>query len=191
MKKKDHLHVITEGHLFSGITRLAVPMLIGAVLQNVQSLIDLFWVGRLGAQAVAAVAMGATILMVLFPMLMGLSTGTVALVARAMGARNRDEASRVAGQSLMLAFVLGIISAWLGWHFADALFALLGAEKSVIVGGGEDYLRITLLGSITVFVLFLGNAALQGAGDTWTPMYVMAVANVLNIVLDPLFIFGI
>ena len=79
---------ITDGHLLKAIGWLTAPMLVGAVLQNMQSLIDLFWVGGLGSKAVAAVAMSATILMVLFPMLMGLSTGTVALVARAVGAEN-------------------------------------------------------------------------------------------------------
>ncbi len=181
--------ILTEGRISKAILKLAAPMLVGAVLQNIQSLIDLFWVGRLGHQAVAAVAMSGAILMLLFPMLMGIGTGTVALVARAIGARQPEEASHAASQSLLLALVLGGLSALVGWHTTDTLFHWLGAD-SEILASGHDYLRITLLGSVTVFALFMGNAALQGAGDTLTPMYIMGAANLLNIVLDPLFIFG-
>jgi putative MATE family efflux protein len=164
-------------------------MLVSALLQNLQSVIDLFWVGRLGPTAVAAVAMGGTILMVLFPMLMGMSVGTVALVSRAMGAERYEDASAAAGQSLFLALVMGIVFGLIGWVFTPYLFGLLAADAAVLPDG-YAYLRISLLGSLTSFILFIGNAALQGAGDTLTPMLVMAVANVLNLVLDPLFIFG-
>lgn len=182
--------LITGGSLFRAIAALSTPMLVSASLQNVQSLIDLFWVGRLGAEAIASVAMSGTIMMVLTPMLMGLSTGTVALVARAVGAGRVDDASAAAGQSLFLSLVLGLVSAVVGWFASDFLFHLLGAEPAVARLGGL-YLRITLAGSFTVYMLFIGNAALQGAGDARTPMFVMALANVVNIVLDPLLIFGI
>lgn len=182
--------LITRGPLLRALSMLSAPMLVSALLQNLQSVIDLFWVGRLGPRAVAAVAMSGTILMVLFPMLMGMSLGTVALVARAMGAERYEEASAAAGQSLFLALVMGIVFGLLGWVFTPHLFALLGAEAEVLPDG-YAYLRISLLGSLTSFVLFIGNAALQGAGDTVAPMLVMALANVLNMVLDPLFIFGI
>ena len=181
---------LTEGRLLKAITGLAAPMLVGAVLQNTQSLIDLFWVGRLGPRAIASVAMAATIMMVLFPMLMGLSTGTIALVARAMGARRTEDAGLATSQSLILALVLGGLSALLGLVGSAPLFQLLGASPEVTEQGGE-FLRILLLGSITVFVLFIGNAALQGAGDTITPMLVMGISNVVNIVLAPFLIFGL
>lgn len=182
--------LITRGPLLRALAVLSAPMLVSALLQNLQSVINLFWVGRLGPGAVAAVAMGGTILMVLFPMLMGMSLGTVALVARAMGAERPEEASAAAGQSLFLALVTGIIFGLIGWVFTPHLFALLGAAPDVLPAG-YAYLRISLLGSLTSFVLFTGNAALQGAGDTLTPMLVMAVANLLNVVLDPLLIFGL
>ena len=186
-KSKD---TITEGSILRAIGSLSVPMLAGAVLQNLQSLIDLFWVGRLGPEAVAGVAMSGTVLMVLFPMLMGLCTGTTALVARAVGAGHDADASAAATQSIMASLVLGLLSGVVGWIFAEPLLHLLGAKPEVMADGSA-YLKISLLGSFTVFVLFIGNAALQGAGDALTPMYVMAVANVINIVLDPLFIFGL
>ncbi len=190
MANAPHNRNITEGPLLKAIGWLTAPMLVGAVLQNMQSLIDLFWVGGLGSKAVAAVAMSATIIMVLFPMLMGLSTGTIALVARAVGAGNEEEASTAASQSLILAFVLGIFFGVIGWLFSDDFFHMLGAAPEIIPDGSA-YLKISLLGGFTVFILFIANAALQGAGDTMTPMWVMAVSNVLNIILAPLFIFGI
>ena len=186
-KKYQH---ITEGHVLKTIGWLTAPMLVGAVLQNMQSLIDLFWVGGLGSKAVAAVAMSATIIMVLFPMLMGLSTGTIALVARAVGAGDMEAACAAAGQSLILALVLGILSGVIGWHFSDDFFHMLGASPEIIPDGSA-YLKISLLGGFTVFILFIANAALQGAGDTVTPMWIMAVSNIVNIGLAPLFIFGL
>jgi putative MATE family efflux protein len=113
----------------------------------------------------------------------------VAIIARAIGAGNRDEASTAAGQSLMLALVVGLVSGLAGWAVSDALLRLLGAAPVVVADGGA-YLRISLLGSFTAFVLFIANAALQGAGDAVTPMLVMALANLLNLALDPLLIFG-
>ncbi len=181
---------LTEVGILTGIRRLAMPMLIGALLQNLQSLIDLFWVGRLGHTAIAGVALGGAVIMLLFPGLMGLSTGTVAMVARATGARQPEAAGTAAAQSLIMAGILGVLVGVGGWWPADALLRLLGAGPDVLAPGGI-YLKISLLGSVTVFILFIGNAALQGAGDTLTPMYIMAASNVLNIVLDPLFIFGL
>ncbi len=182
-------HVL-GGSISRALLRLAAPMLASALLQNVQSLIDLFWVGRLGPQALASVAVSATILMLLFPMLMGVSTGTMAVVSRAIGGGRPTEAARAAGQSLTLALALGIVSGVVGWLFAESFLRLLGPEADVIAAGA-DYLRVNLLGSFSVFLLFLANAALQGAGDTLRPMYAMGLANLLNIVLDPLLIFGL
>lgn len=165
-------------------------MFFSAILSNAQSLIDLFWVGRLGPEAIAAVAMGGIVVWVLSPMLMGVATGTVALVARAVGAGKRDDAAAAAGQSLFLAAGFGLATAVLGTLYADRLIALLGAASEVkAVGGG--YLRIMLWGSVSVFFLFVANAGLQGAGDPLTPMRLMLLANGVNIVLDPVLIFGL
>jgi putative MATE family efflux protein len=165
-------------------------MLVAALLQNTQSLIDLFWVGRLGAHAIAAVAISGTVLMVLFPLLMGLATGTVAHVARAVGGGRLQDATHAATQSLMLAIFLGIVSGAIGQVFSDSLLRLLGAEGDVVQAGGA-YLRISLVGSFTLFLLFIANAALQGAGEAKITMKVMILSNIINIGLDPLLIFGL
>jgi len=180
---------LTEGSILGGIGVLAVPMLLAGVLQNVQSMIDLFWVGILGKGAVASVAMAGTVLFLLSPLLMGASTGTIALVSRATGARDYEGANRAAGQSVMLALTLGVLSGIVGLILSGPVLGLMQTPPEVLPDG-VAYLRISLVGSFTVFVLFIGNSALQGAGDAVTPMLVMGLANVLNMVFDPIFIFG-
>ncbi len=172
------------------LMRLAGPMFISTTLQNAQSIIDLFWVGRLGSDAVAALAMGGTLLMMLFPVVMGLSTGTVALVSRLIGAGQRTEAAEVGGQSLIVALVCGLLLGVAGWFASEGLCRLLGGSDEV-VRLGADYMGISFLGSFTVFVLFIGNSILQASGNTMVPMMAMLLANLLNLILDPIFIFGL
>ncbi len=181
---------LVDGSLTSGILRLSGPMLVSAMLQNLQSVIDLFWVGRLGSAAVAALAISGTVLMMLFPVVMGVATGTVALVSRAMGADDHDQAADAAGQSLLLALGFGLLAGWAGWLCAGSLCEWLGATPEV-AALGTPYLRISFVGSFTIFLLFVGNSVMQGAGNAVVPMVAMGLANLLNLVLDPLLIFGI
>jgi putative MATE family efflux protein len=180
---------LTEGPLMKGLLRLAGPMFVSAMLQNAQTVIDLFWVGRLGSDAVAALALSGTILMMLFPVVMGLSTGTVAVVSRCVGARQWDEAAESAGQSLLVALVFGTLAGITGWFCAEPLCRLLGGQGAVVTLGAA-YLKVSFLGSTAIFVLFIGSSILQASGNTVLPMYAMVMSNLLNLVLDPLFIFG-
>lgn len=181
---------LTQGSLLKGLLRLTTPMLISTVLQDAQSLIDLFWVGRLGSTSVAAVAMSGAILMMVSPIVMGAATGTVALVSRSMGAGRRDETSELAGQSLTLAVVVGGAMAVVGWAFARTLCRLMGAEPEVMQQGSA-YLEIIFLGNFTMCLLLIGNSILQAVGNAIIPMCTMVLANVLNIILDPIFIYGL
>ena len=189
MQSDAQPNLLTAGSLWRGLTALAWPMFVSAILQNVQGLIDLFWVGRLGSNAVAAIALSTTILMILFPVVMGLCVGTVAFVARSVGAGQLEEANDAAGQSLLVALVCGLLAGVPGWLLSAKLCRLLGAAPEV-VRLGSDYLQVSFLGSFTVFLLFTGNSILQGAGNAVVPMVVMLIANLLNLVLDPIFIFG-
>lgn len=190
METGNHNH-LTEGSLPRGILRLAVPMLVSALLQNAQSLIDLYWIGRLGADSVAALAIGGTVLMMLFPLVMGMAVGTVATVSRRIGEGDVPGTSDAAGQALSVAMVLGVIAGLVGWLFAGEFPRLLGAEPAVAVLAAE-YLEILFLGSFTVFVLFVGGHSIfQAAGNTVIPMVLMIAANVINLVLDPILIFGL
>ncbi len=181
---------LTSGSLLRGLFKLAGPMFASALLQHLQSLIDLFWVGRLGSHAVAALALSGTVLMLMFPIVMGAATGTVALVSRAVGGGRLDDASEAAGQSLLVALCVGVATGLVGWAFCRPLCGLLGAEPDVRALA-EQYLAISFLGGFTVFVLFVGTSALQGAGNTVLPMRAMLMANAINLVLDPLLIYGL
>ena len=181
---------LTKGPILSKIISLAGPLMIIAVLQTTQSLIDMFWVGKLGASSIAAVAMSGTIIMVLFAIIAGVSTGTLALVARYVGAKDSEKANAVATQSIYIAIIMATPVVVIGLLFTERLFLLLGAGQEVLEAG-VGYLKILLVGGVTMFLLFLGNSILRGAGDTVTPMKLMILANLINIILDPIFIFGI
>jgi putative MATE family efflux protein len=181
---------LTEGTLTAALFRLAAPMLASAVLQNVQSLIDLLWVRKLGSVAVAGIGLGGTVLMMLFPIIIGSAAGTVAMVSRAVGAGRNKEACDIAGCAMMLALVLGAGTGALGWLAAPKLCAMMGV-KPAVAETGTAYLEIAFAGSFTVFLLFAANSALQGAGNSIVPMCAMLFANTVNIILDPILIFGL
>lgn len=180
---------ITSGHLLAGLFSLATPMLIQALLQNLQNIIDLYFVGGLGNSAVAAVSASGTLLFVLTPVMMGASVGIIALVSRFIGQGDHAQACRTAGQTLTIAAFFGLLLAVVGWNYTPHLFRMMNTPEDVIADG-LSYLQISLFFSFTMFILFLGNAAMQGGGDAWTPMLIMAISNVINIVLDPLLIYG-
>jgi len=189
MTQSDHNH-ITQGGLMRATLLLAGPMMASSVLQNVQSLIDLFWVGRLGADAVAALSMSGTMLMLLFPIVLGLATGTVAIVSRHVGAGEMDEASRVAGQALLSGVVIGILTGAIGWWLAPHIVEIFRADPNVSLLACT-YLRINLAGIVTMILLFIGSSAMRGAGNATIPMVAMILGNVINMILDPIMIFGL
>ncbi|MGI6355357.1 MAG: MATE family efflux transporter [Lentisphaerae bacterium] len=182
-------NTITSGRLLAGLFSLATPMLLQALLQNLQSIIDLYFVGGLGASAVAAVSASGTVLFILTPVLMGASVGTIAMISRFIGEGQDHLAARTVGQSITIAVFFGTLIAGIGLVFGRDLFELMNTPEEVIAEG-LVYLRISLVFSFTMFILFLGNAAMQGAGDAWTPMKIMAFSNVINIILNPLLIYG-
>ncbi|MBU0671540.1 MAG: MATE family efflux transporter [Candidatus Margulisbacteria bacterium] len=179
---------LTTLSITKGLFLLAVPMIVSNVLQTAFNVVDMIWVGRLGASALAAVAMSGQIIMVVMFVMIGIGVGTTAKVARAIGEKNKDKADNVAMQSLILGFFGSIIFAVIGYYVSPWLLEVLGAQPDV-VALGTSYLRITFLGVIVMFYGFLISAILQGAGDAVTPMLILAGATVLNIVLDPIMIF--
>lgn len=185
-----NVQLLTTGSVWKGLMTLAGPMFISATLQNLQSVIGLFWVGRLGSEAVAALAVCGTILMMLFPVVMGLATGTVAIVSRSMGAGKPADATEAGGQSLVVALICGIVSGVVGWYGAADLCRWQGATGEV-ARLGAGYLAISFLGSFTVFILFIANSILQAAGNTVVPMRAMILTTLLNLILDPILIYGL
>lgn len=186
----NHNNDLTKGPILFKIISLAGPLMIIAVLQATQSLIDMFWVGKLGPASIAAVAMSGTIIMVLFTIMIGISSGTLALVARYVGVKDKEKANVVATQSIYLAIIIATLAVVIGLLFTERFFLVLGADQEVLKAG-TGYLKILLVGGVTMFLLFLGNTILRGAGDTVTPMKLMVLATLINIILDPVFIFGL
>jgi len=181
---------LTEGNIIKNMWHLALPMMAANLLHNVFNIVDMFFVGKLGPEAIAAVAMSGILLGVIWTGIMGVSVGTVAMVARFFGARDFEGANSVTTQSLLLGILGSIPITIFGYLLAEPILRLLGAQGEVL-SLGISYLRIISLGSITVFLYFLLSSALRGAGDAVTPLKILILCTILNIILDPLFIFGL
>ena len=180
---------ITQGRLVPAVWRLALPMAASMLLHNLFSLVDMYFVGMLGKEALAAVGACGAMMGMIFMLAMGVTTGCTALVARAIGAGDRRRAEKVAAQSLVLAVGLSGLVAALGVPLAGSLLRVMGADEEV-VAAGRPYLQIVAGGSIVMFLSVTFGAAVRAAGDAKTPLKVMALATVVNIALDPIFIFG-
>jgi putative MATE family efflux protein len=181
---------LTTGNIYKNIWILAFPMMIGNVLQTVFNVVDMIFVGKLGPDSIAAVALCGMILMLIITLLIGIGVGTTAIIARHIGAKEYVKANEVALQSILLGTFIALFLTVAGYFLSETLMKLFGAEASV-VQLGTVYLRITFLGSITLFILFGGAAILRGAGDARTPMFILILSAVINIIADPLLIFGI
>jgi MATE family, multidrug efflux pump len=181
---------LTEAPLSRALLMLAVPMILEMVMESVFAMVDVFWVAHLGASAVATVGLTESMMMIVYSLAMGVSIGAMALVARRIGEKNSDAAARSAVQGMWLGVVLALAIGAAGALFAPQLLALMGAQPDVIQTG-SSFTRVMLGGNVTVFMLFVINSVFRGAGDAAQAMRVLWLGNALNIVLGPLFIFGI
>ena len=181
---------LTTGPLAANIWHLALPLMVAAALQDLFNIVDMMFVGRLGPAAIAGVSMGGVVMGLIRMLAMGISTGTVALVARLVGQKNERAAEVAVGQALFLSLLCSAAIALFGWFLSAPVLRLLGASGDVL-GPGVDYLRVICLGSITMFLTMTLSAGARGFGDAITPMWALGVASVINVGLDPLLIFGI
>jgi len=180
----------TSGSIGRAVFILSIPMMIEMVGQSIFGIVDAFFVGRLGAASLAAVGLTDSLLTIVFSVALGLAMAGTAFVARRVGEGNRERASHEAQQAVIWGIVISIPFALAGVILAPRLLGLLGAETETIEVG-VNYTRIVLGGSSTVFLLFLINGIFRGAGDATLSMKALWLANLLNIALDPLFIFGL
>ncbi|HZT00005.1 MAG TPA: MATE family efflux transporter [Terriglobales bacterium] len=180
----------TSGNLNRAILLLAIPMVLEMVLESLFAVVDVFFVGRLGADAVATVGLTESLLSLIFAVAIGLSMSTTAMVARRIGEKDPEDASVAGVQAIVLGLSVSLLVGVPCFIFAPKLLQLMGATPD-IVATGSGYARLALGGSGAILMLFLNNAIFRGAGDAAIAMRLLWVSNVINLVLDPCLIFGL
>jgi MATE family, multidrug efflux pump len=183
-------HDYTSGSIGRSIVLLAIPMVLEMAMESIFAVVDVFWVSRLGPDAIATVGLTESLLTLVYTAAMGLSIGVAAVVARRIGEKRPDEAADAAVQGIALGLVVAAGVAILGVTLAPRLLGVMGASPAVIAIG-SGYTRMMLGGSATVLLLFLINAIFRGAGDAAIAMRVLWLANIINILLGPCLIFGL
>ena len=180
----------TTGNLNRAILLLAVPMVLEMVLESLFAVVDVFWVAHLGANAVATVGLTESLLSLVFAVGLGLSLSTTAMVARRIGEKDPAGAAVAGVQAIALGLAVSLAIGAPCLLFAPHLLRLMGASPE-IVAVGSGYARIALGGSGVLLLLFLNNAIFRGTGDAAIAMRILWVSNIINLVLDPCFIFGL
>jgi putative MATE family efflux protein len=180
----------TAGSLNRAILLLAIPMVLEMVLESLFAVVDVFWVGRLGPDAVATVGLTESMLSLVFAIGLGLSLSTTAMVARRIGEKNPAGAAVAGVQAIIVGLVVSVAVGVPSLVYAPRLLALMGASPQII-SVGSGYARIALGGSGAIMLLFLNNAIFRGAGDAAIAMRLLWVSNIINLILDPCLIFGL
>ena len=180
----------TAGNLNRAILLLAIPMVLEMVLESLFAVVDVFWVGRLGANAVATVGLTESLLSLVFAIGIGLAMSTTAMVARRIGERDPENAAIAGVQAIFLGLLVSLSIGIPCFVFAPRLLELMGASPELIATG-SGYARISLGGCGAIVMLFLNNAIFRGAGDAAMAMRLLWVSNIINLILDPCLIFGL
>ena len=179
----------TQGSIGLAIFLLSVPMILEMLMESVFAIVDIYFVGHLGADSVAIVGLTESMLAIVYAVAIGLSIGATATVARRTGEKDVEGAARTAAHAIYLGIGVSVAMSVVGVVFAPVFLRLLGAEPQV-VAEGTTFTRIMLGGNAVIVFLFLLNAIFRGAGDAAIAMRVLFLANLLNIILAPCFIMG-
>ena len=187
---QDNEEDFTKGPINRGLGLLAIPMMLEMAMESIFAVVDIAFVSRLGTDAVAAVGITEALITVLYAVAIGLGMGITAMVSRRIGAGDANGAAQVTGQSIWASALLSVAIGALGIIFARDLLVIMGASDGVIEQGA-GFTTVLLGGSFSIIYLFVLNAAFRGAGDATVALRSLWIANGINIILDPCFIFGL
>ena len=176
--------------LKTAIVVLAIPMILEMMMESAFAVVDIFFVSKLGEYAIATVGLTESVIVLTYAIGFGISMAGTALISRRFGEKEYHEAGTATFQLLIVGGIISIFLGVGGWIFAEDLLRVMGAEETV-VQSGTTYARIVFAGNTAIMLLFLINGAFRGAGQAHIAMRSLWIANGLNIVLDPLLIFGI
>jgi putative MATE family efflux protein len=179
----------TTGSIRKAVFLLAIPMIMEMMMESVFAVVDIFFVGKLGNEAVATVGLTESVLSLVYSIAIGLSMAATALVARRVGEKNLGEAAHAGMQTILFAVVLSVFIAAGGIYSAGTILHLMGANEKMIADN-IIYTRIMFGGNIVIMLLFLINGIFRGAGDASIAMRSLWIANICNIILCPLLIYG-
>jgi putative MATE family efflux protein len=181
----------TQGSIRRAVFLLAVPMILEMCMESVFAVVDIFFVGRLGKnEAVSTVVLTESVLTIVYSLAMGLSMAATAMVARRVGEKNPEAAARAGMQAVLLSLAITVVVSLAGLIFASDILRLMGASPQT-VETGTNFTRIIFGGSIVIMLLFLLNGIFRGAGDASMSMRSLWIANICNIILCPLLIYGL
>ncbi len=179
----------TKGSIRKAIFMLAIPMILEMLMESIFALVDIIYVSQVSVNAVATVGLTESVLTLVYAVAIGLSMAATAVVARRIGEKDREGANQAAVQVIFLGVFISVLISAVGIMYPKEILSLMGGESSLIEEG-FGYTKILLGGNITVMLLFLINAIFRGAGNASIAMWTLILSNGLNIILDPIFIFG-
>ena len=179
----------TTGSINRAIILLSIPMILEMIMEALFAVVDVFFVSKVSVNAVATVGLTESVITLVYSIAIGISMATTAMISRRIGEGNSEKAAEAAVQSMIIAVTFSLILSVAGIFFARDILSLMGGSDSLI-GEGIWYTRLIFGGNIVIMLLFLLNAIFRGAGDAAIAMRALWIANILNIILDPCFIFG-
>jgi Na+-driven multidrug efflux pump len=184
---KGEEHDYTQGNISLAVVLLAIPMILELGLESVFAVVDIFFVSKLGQDAIATVGLTESVVTIVYSAAIGISTAATAIVARRVGEKDLNEAAHAGAQSLVFALLVSIVLGTLGAIYAGDILGLMGASAEVI-RDGTIFSRIMLGASTPILLIFLLNGIFRGAGDAAMAMKSLWIASAINIVLCPIFI---
>ena len=181
---------LTSGSIRRTIFMLSIPMILEMLMESIFAIVDIFYVSQVSVNAVATIGLTESVVTLVYAVAIGLSMAATAIVARRIGENDKEGASQAAVQVIGLGIVVAAIISVIGILFPKEILQLMGGEPELIAEG-YGYTKVLLGGNVTIMLLFLINAIYRGAGDASIAMWALVLSNGLNIILDPIFIFGL